>query len=134
MKEPNWLSKEIIYAIHGLSVARFGGADGVRDAHAFEISLSRPLQHYSYGDPAPSIFELAAIYCSGVVKSHLFIDGNKRTGFLAAYTFLGINGYQLIAFEEEAAIQILALADSRLSDGDLTAWLEANCSSTEKLH
>jgi death-on-curing protein len=127
MKEPNWLNKESIYAIHGLSIARFGGADGVRDEHALETSLSRPLQHYSYGDPVPGIFELAAIYCSGVVKGHPFIDGNKRTGFLAAYTFLRINGYQLIASEEEAAIQILALADSRLSDGELTAWLEANC-------
>lgn len=46
---------------------------------------------------------------------------------MAAYSFLGINGYQLTASEEEAAVQILALADSRLSDRELTAWLESNC-------
>jgi len=127
MKEPNWLSKETIHAIHALSIARFGGGNGLRDAHPLEISLNRLLQHYSYAEPAPSILELAAIYCSGIVKSHPFIDGNKRTGFMAAYTFLGINGYQLTASEEEAAVQILALADSRLSDEELTLWLEANC-------
>lgn len=127
MKEPNWLTKDSIHGIHSLSISWFGGADGLRDTHALETSLNRPLQHYSYADPEPSIYELAAVYCSGIVKSHPFIDGNKRTGFMAAYSFLGINGYQLTASEEEAAVQILALADSRLSDEDLTAWLEANC-------
>ncbi|WP_269524081.1 type II toxin-antitoxin system death-on-curing family toxin [Coraliomargarita parva] len=127
MNEPNWLSPEAIHTIHSLSIARFGGGDGLRDASALDTSINRPLQHFSYADPAPSIFELAAVYCSGIVKSHPFIDGNKRTGFMAAYTFLGINGYQLIATEEDAALQILALADSRLSDEALTAWLELHC-------
>ena len=127
MSEPNWLNKESVHAIHSLSISWFGGGDGLRDEKALETSLNRPLQHYSYGDPEPTLFELAAIYCSGIVKSHPFIDGNKRTGFMAAYSFLGINGYQLTASEEEAAVQIIALADSRLSDEELTAWLKANC-------
>lgn len=90
--------------------------------------MHRPLQHFSYGNPAPGLFDLAAIYCSGIVKSHPFIDGNKRTGFIAAYTFLSINGYHFEASEEEAAVQIIALADNRLSDDDLTAWLKDSCS------
>lgn len=131
MSEPHWLSKESIHAIHSLSISWFGGGDGLRDEHALETALGRPLQHFSYAEPAPSVFELAAVYCSGIVKSHPFIDGNKRTGFMAAYSFLGINGYQLTASEEEAAIQILALADSRLSDEELTLWLKKNCSLRE---
>jgi death-on-curing protein len=128
MSTPNWLNRESIYAIHSMSISRFGGGDGLRDENAFENSLNRPLQHFCYGDPTPSIFELAAVYCSGIVKSHPFIDGNKRTGFMAAYSFLGINGYRFEASEEETALQILALADSRLSDEELTEWLAANCS------
>jgi death-on-curing protein len=127
MSEPNWLTRETIQAIHSLSISWFGGADGLRDEHALETSLSRPLQHFSYSEPEPTLFELAATYCSGIVKAQPFIDGNKRTGFMAAYSFLGINGYQFSATEEEAAVQILALADSRLSDKELTAWLKANC-------
>lgn len=128
MSQPNWLSHEAIHAIHNLSIARFDGGDGLRDESALKASLNRPLQYFTYGEPPPSIFELAAIYCSGIVKSHPFIDGNKRTGFMAAYTFLGINGFQLKASEEEAALQILALADCQLSDDELTLWLEVNCS------
>lgn len=127
MSEPNWLTRETIRAIHSLSLSWFGGGDGLRDEHALEKSLNRPLQHFSYAEPEPTVFELAAVYCSGIIKSHPFIDGNKRTGFMAAYSFLGINGYQLTAPEEEAALQILALADSRLSEEELTHWLEANC-------
>ena len=126
MSIPNWLSHESIHTIHSLSIARFGGGDGLRDESALKASLNRPLQHFSYGDPPPSVFELAAIYCSGIVKSHPFIDGNKRTGFMAAYTFLGINGYRFEASEEEAALQIIALADCRLSDDQLTQWLKVN--------
>lgn len=128
MSKPNWLSHESIHAIHSLSIARFGGGDGLRDESALNASLNRPLQHFTYGEPPPSIFELAAIYCSGLIKSHPFIDGNKRTGFMAAYTFLGINGFHLKASEEAAALQILALADCRLTDEELTQWLEVNCS------
>ncbi|MGB0333948.1 MAG: type II toxin-antitoxin system death-on-curing family toxin [Opitutales bacterium] len=128
MTEPNWVTKEECLALHAMLVARFGGAVGMRDESALETSLNRPLQHFSYSNPAPSIIELATVYCSGIVKSHPFLDGNKRTGFVAAALFLESNGYQLTASEEEAAIQILALADSRLSDQELTSWLEANCS------
>tara|TARA_R100000027_G_scaffold3426_1_gene3187 strand:+ start:665 stop:997 length:333 start_codon:yes stop_codon:yes gene_type:complete len=105
----------------------FGGADGLRDESALETSLDRPMQHYSYSEPTPSIIELATVYCSGIVKSHPFFDGNKRTGFLIAGLFLETNGYKLTATEEEAAVHILALANSRLSDAELAAWLEVNC-------
>lgn len=128
MSEPNWVSKEECMALHSMLVAMFGGSDGVRDEHALDASLGRPLQHYSYNEPEPSIVELAAIYCSGIVKSHPFMDGNKRSGFITAALFLESNGYKLTASEEAAAVQIIALADSRLSDEELTAWLEANCS------
>ena len=127
MSEPNWLGKETIQAIHSLSLSRFGGDDGLRDAHALESALVRPLQHFRFSSPAPSLFELAVLYGSGLVKSHPFIDGNKRTGFIAAYTFLGINGYALTASEEDAAIRIHALADCRLSVEELATWLEENC-------
>ncbi len=127
MSTANWLNRETIEAIHSTSISRFRGGDGLRDGGALETSLNRPLQHFSYGDPKPSIFELAAVYCSGIVKSHPFIDGNKRTGFMAVYAFLGINGYRFEATEEEAALQILALADSRLTDEALTEWLRVNC-------
>ena len=127
MSELNLVTKEEYLALHSMLIARFGGADGMRDEKAFETSLDRPLQHLTYGDPPPSLFEIAAIYCSGIVKSHPFLDGNKRSGFVTAVLFLESNGYQFEATEEVAALQILALADCRLDDEALAQWLQANC-------
>ncbi len=127
MSELNRVTREKCLALHSMLVARFGGADGMRDESAFEASLNRPLQHFTYGDPPPSLFALAAIYCSGIVKSHPFLDGNKRSGFVTAVLFLESNGYHFEASEEEAALQILALANCQLSDDELTQWLEVNC-------
>ena len=40
----------------------------------------------------PDVFQKAAAYCFFIVKNHPFIDGNKRTGFLAGLMFLIANG------------------------------------------
>jgi death-on-curing protein len=126
MKEPNWITQEECLAFHSMLIANFGGADGLRDAPKMDAALNRPKQQFHYENA--SIIQLAATYVSGIVKSHPFIDGNKRTGLMACQIFIESNGYRFEATEEEAAIQIIALADSRLSDEALTAWLEANYS------
>lgn len=71
--------------------------------------------------------ELAASYSEGLVKNYPFLDGNKRAGFMAAYIFLGINGLELNAPEEEAVLQTLALAASEITAADFAVWLERNC-------
>ena len=126
MKEPVWITTEQCLAFHSMLIANFGGSDGVRDEGKLRAALERPKQQFHY-EKRP-ILELAATYASGIVKSHPFIDGNKRTGLMAAQIFIESNGYRFEASEEEAAVQIIALADCRLSDEDLTLWLKANCS------
>ena len=46
---------------------------------------------FAYGDP--SLAEIAAAYAFGIAKAHAFIDGNKRTAFVTAATFLRLNGH-----------------------------------------
>lgn len=125
MKEPFWLTREIILAIQGQLLARFGGLDGLRDEGLLDSALGRPAQSFHY--ESPSIFDLAATYAHGIVKNRPFLDGNKRAGFMAAYTFLGINGFRLKAPEEEAVLQTLALAAGELDADGFSAWLERSC-------
>jgi len=47
---------------------------------------------------------------------------------MAAYTFLGINGFRMEAPEEEAVLQTLALAAGELDADGYAAWLEQSCS------
>jgi death-on-curing protein len=66
---------------------------------------------------------MVAAYAFGIVKNHPFIDGNKRAGFVAAYTFLGINGLDFTASEEEAVIFTRGLAAGDVTIEEYTLWL-----------
>ena len=125
MNEPFWLTREIILAIQVQLLARFGGLQGLRDESLLESALARPMKLLNYG--TPSLFDLAAAYAYGIVKNHPFLDGNKRAGFMAAYTFLGINGFRLDAPEEQAVLQTLALAAGEIDADEFSAWLKASC-------
>ena len=58
----------------------------------------------------PDVPELAAAYAFGLVKNHAYRDGNKRIGFLAMVTFLGMNGHELEATDAEVVDEFMALA------------------------
>ncbi len=120
--EPNWLDRQDIQAVQEELLGRFGGLSGVRDEGLLESALSRPEQLNHYEEP--SVFELAAAYATGLVKNYPFLDGNKRIGFMAAYIFLGANGWELDATEEEAVERTLALAAGAIGETDYTEWLE----------
>jgi death-on-curing protein len=128
MNEPHWLNQEIILAIHTQLLARFGGLEGLRDEGLLESALARPNQMISFG--APSLFDMAAAYAHGIAKNHPFLDGNKRAAFMAAYTFLGINGFRLDAPEEQAVLQTHALAAGEIDANEFSAWLKASCIAT----
>jgi death-on-curing protein len=89
-----------------------------------DSALNKPLHLFSYGNP--SIFELAASYAVGIVKNHPFLDGNKRTGFVAAALFIEANGFSFQATEEEAVLETLALAAGESTESDYAAWLAKN--------
>ncbi|MFM6395923.1 type II toxin-antitoxin system death-on-curing family toxin, partial [Planktothrix sp.] len=87
MNEPLWISEAIIRVIHQDQIQQHGGSLGLRDENLLSASLARPRHLFSYGQP--DLFDLAAAYGYGLAKNHPFIDGNKRTAFMAMYVFLG---------------------------------------------
>ena len=124
MTEPNWLSDEIIIAIHDEQLAIHGGGVGLRDQGMLASALERPVNKWSYENAG--LPELAAAYAFGLAKNHPFIDGNKRTALLALYTFLYINGVDFIVPEADAAAAILALAAGEVDEDGLTRWIRDN--------
>lgn len=121
-----WLRRSVVLAIHGEQLAEHGGRGGVRDEGLLDSALARPRQLASYG--VPDVFALAAAYGCGIIRNHPFFDGNKRTGFLAAFVFLAINGQVLRAGEAEVVEVVVAVAAGRMDEAGLAAWLAANCS------
>lgn len=121
--EPIWLSWRIVQTIHFDQVLQHGGFHGVRDIGLVESALSRPLNKWHY--EGADLFLLAAAYGFGIARNHGFKDGNKRTAFLALYTFLGLNGYDLEAPEEEVVQVMTAVADGTLDEEGLADWVRS---------
>jgi death-on-curing protein len=108
-----------VLAIHADQIERYGGSSGLRDPGLLEAALFRPQTGY-YADV---IEEAAALWES----LGPFIDGNKRTAFAAAYTFLAINGVELRATADETYALIARLYETNSFRFEaLEKWLREN--------
>jgi len=121
VKEPIWVEKRDALAIHEQLLILHGGASGLRDEGLLESALARPRQQFAYA--SPDIIELASAYTAGIVRNHPFVDGNKRTGFVAGILFLEVNGYVFTATEAEAAQAVLELAAGTVDETGFAAFL-----------
>lgn len=121
MKRWNWLQHAIVLAIHEDQLTEHGGGTGVRDAGLLESALARPQNAALYGSPDAA--DLAAAYGYGISRNHAFIDGNKRTGFVAIELFLSLNGYELVADDTDCVLTMMAVAAGELSEEELASWI-----------
>jgi death on curing protein len=126
MKNFVWIEKGDCLGFHNQLLARFGGLEGLRDEGLLDSALNRPQQLLHYG--TPNLFDLAASYAHGIVKNHPFLDGNKRSGLMAAALFLELNGQNFRPPEEEAVLQTLGLAAGEIDADGYSAWLAKSCS------
>ena len=124
MTEIVWIDLPEVLAIHAHQLDEHGGASGLRDPDLLESALARPRQRHAYGDP--DVFDLAAAYTAAIIANHPFVDGNKRTGFVAGVLFLELNGPTLAASEADATRAVLDLAASEMNEDDFASWLRIN--------
>lgn len=127
MSEIRWLTRRMVEAFHTESLARFGGATGIRDEGLLESALARPRNRAAHDDNV-EIFALAAEYCLGIVRNHPFVDGNKRAGLVSAHVFLALNGWRFVPAEAMMVEMIEGLAAGRIDEEALARWFEENSS------
>jgi death-on-curing protein len=107
-------------AIHDEQLAEHGGREGIRDANLLESALMRPQNLAEYAKP--TVPELAAAYALGILQSHPFFDGNKRTAAVVAELFLDLNGMQLHVNDAELVQMIEGCAGGIVSAAEFTAF------------
>lgn len=115
-----WIKDSSVLAIHDEQIAEHGGLPGVRDLSLLLSTLARQQNLAAYG--RPDIADLATAYAVGIARNHAFLDGNKRTSWVVAETFLLKNGYELIAHDEDGVTTMLAVADGTMSEPELAVW------------
>lgn len=122
MATSRWVPRLVVDAAHLDQLREHGGLPGIRDENALEAALARPQQKALY-KPGTDLAALAAAYAFGLVKAHPFNDGNKRTAFLTAVIFLGLNGKDLDATEAEVVQAMTALAAGSLTEAAMATWI-----------
>ena len=122
LAEPRWVDRVVVDAVHLDQIRVHGGLPGIRDENALEIALARARNKWSY-EPTADIALLGAAYAFALVTSHPFRDGNRRIAFLTMVVFLGLKGFDFDAPEDEVVTMMVAAADHRASEADLTAWI-----------
>ena len=124
MKKWVWIDRRAILAIHDEQLAEHGGGSGLRDQGLLESALARPINLAAYEDP--DVAALAASYTVGLAKNHPFVDGNKRTAFVALELFLALNGHELMAGDADCVVTMLAVAAGDIEEAELAEWIRQN--------
>lgn len=119
-----WLDVAVMLAVHDEQLAEHGGGSGMRDIGMFESAMNRPRHLAAYG--MPDFAELAAAYGVELAKNHPFVDGNKRTAFVAMELFLFLNGYDLNADDADCILTMLAVAAGEMAEADFAAWIRTH--------
>ncbi|HPX89705.1 MAG TPA: type II toxin-antitoxin system death-on-curing family toxin [Methylophilaceae bacterium] len=119
-----WLNNAVILAVHDEQLAEHGGISGIRDEGMFLSAMSRAQNLAAYG--SPDYAELAAAYGVGLAKNHPFLDGNKRTAFVAMELFLMLNAYELKANDVNCTLTMLAVAAGEMDEAAFAAWVREN--------
>jgi death-on-curing protein len=119
-----FLALDEVLAMHADLIERHGGHPGIRDAGLLESALAAPAAtfggHFLHGTPA----EMAAASLHGLVRNHPFVDGNKRAGLMAAFAFLGLNGFQFDPDQNDLTDLVLGVAAGTVSRAEVPVFVQ----------
>ncbi len=119
--EPDFLSLEDVLFLHDEQLARYGGADGIRDQGLLESAVAMPMATFDGHLVHRDLFAIAAAYAFHIAQNQPFMDGNKRTGLAAALVFLDLNGVEIRDPEGVLYESMLDIAERRLDKDGLAA-------------
>jgi death-on-curing protein len=120
---PKFLVLEEVLAFHAEQLARFGGGTGIRDRGLLESALAQPEATFGGEFLHEDLAAMAAAYLFHIVQDRPFVDGNKRTGLLAALVFLDLNGAPIDAPRAELHDVVIGVASGTVSKAQLGTWL-----------
>ena len=129
MRGPVYLAALDVEALHVFIMEKTGDVPSpLRDRSLLESAVMRPQMaaYYAYAE----MVEQAALLAVGISQAQAFVEGNKRTAFIAADVFLQVNGCLFTEDPLEMARQLEAVATPEGGVEEATArfaaWLQEN--------
>lgn len=115
-----------ILQVHQFSIDKYGGGTGVREMSSLESAIARPFQTFDGKDLYSTIFEKSASLAESLIVNHPFVDGNKRTGFLAMANLLEEDGLSLVSSQENAYDFTIKISTGEIKFEQIVEWLKQN--------
>lgn len=122
----NQLNINQVLAVYNEVIEQTGGSKGIRDIRLLESAVARPQATFAKKDLYPDIFSKAAALIHSIISNHPFIDGNKRTAYMAMRLFLNINGYDVQASLEERYNLVMQIARKTRKEESIGKWLKGH--------
>ena len=127
MNTPNiQFTLQDIYELHTQLENAFVLSSGVRDENLLASAVNTPFQTFMGNDLYPSLYDKAAQLCYGIANNHPFTDGNKRTALHSMYVYLIINGFDIMATQQDVENMIIDVASGNMTNTELGQWLQKN--------
>ena len=123
-----YFSKQQVLRMHSRQIERFGGSPGLRDEGALDAALARPQATFGGEDLYPTLAEKAAALFHSLVSNHPFVDGNKRTAAMCAELFLLVNGFEVLASDDDLEKLTMASARGEREAEEIAIWFEQRLS------
>ena len=120
------ITKEIVLQLHELSILHYGGAKGIRDEGLMESAIARPYQTYDSLDLYPSAYEKAAAIAESIIINHPFVDGNKRTGYLAMLAILEEGKIEITVSNDKIYSFVISISTGEIKFEQIVEWLKQN--------
>ena len=117
---------KIILRLHDLSIITYGGSQGIRDHGLLESAIVRPYQTFGGEYLYPTVFEKAAALVESILINHPFIDGNKRTGFLAMLLMLELENLKITATNTATYNLTIQISTGEMKFEEIVLWLKNN--------
>lgn len=123
---PIFLNLAEVLEIHSDQVERYGGDTGLRDLGLLQSALAMPAAGFGGRYLHSDLYAMAAAYLVHLVQNHPFVDGNKRTGAVAAIVFLSLNGVELEADEVQLEELVLSVAQGKVGKDAVAEFIRNN--------
>ena len=128
---PQFLSIGEVLEIHRDQISRYGGDSGIRDLGLLQSALAMPAAgfggRYLHGD----LYEMAAAYLFHIIQNHPFVDGNKRTGVVAALVFLALNNVVVEAEVNDVERLVRAVAEGEAAKATVSEFFRKHAQERE---
>jgi death on curing protein len=120
---PEFLDLEDVLELHARGLARWGGAQGIRDQGSLLSAIAQPQATFGGDYVHEDLFAMAAAYAFHIAEAQAFLDGNKRAGVLAAVVFLDMNGFRIPEHEDVVYLAMIEISRRKMTKHQLAGLL-----------